>query len=77
MTARTTSRKSASSNVHHLRRGAEYRATTHNLIAIGEYLGMETPHGDRAILIRNSSGHRVHRSRGVDLDPTHRLTTHH
>ena len=56
MTARTTSRKSASSNVHHLRRGAEYRATTHNLIAIGEYLGMETPHGDRAILIRNSAG---------------------
>lgn len=50
MTAPTTC------NFNHLRRGATYRATTRDGTAVGEYLGMEAPHGDRAILLRHGTG---------------------
>jgi hypothetical protein len=46
----------APQNLNQLRRGAIYRATTRVGIAIGEYLGMEAPHGDRAILLRHGYG---------------------
>jgi hypothetical protein len=39
-----------------LRRGSLYRATTPGGTTIGEYLGMEAPHGDLAILLRASAG---------------------
>lgn len=39
-------------DLNHLRRGATYRAITRNSIIVGEYLGIEVPHGDRSILIR-------------------------
>jgi len=39
-----------------LRRGATYRATTADGSATGEYLGMEAPHGDLAILLRHAEG---------------------
>ena len=56
MTARQTSRVGATYNFNHLRRGETYRATTGSGSAVGEYLGMETPHGDRAILLRHEAG---------------------
>ena len=43
-------------NLNRLRRGTTYMATTPTLVAIGEYLGMESPHGERAILLRNATG---------------------
>ena len=49
MTARTT-------NFNHLRLGSTYRATTVNGIAVGEYLGMEAPYGDTAIMLRHHAG---------------------
>lgn len=51
MTAQPTS-----NNLNHLRRGVTYRATTAGGTAVGEYLGMETPHGERAILLRDVGG---------------------
>jgi hypothetical protein len=39
-------------NLNHLRRGATYCATTPRGSSTGEYLGIETPHGEWAILIR-------------------------
>ena len=56
MNALATVRGDAAWNLNHLRRGETYRATTRRGIAVGEYLGMETPHGDRAILLRNADG---------------------
>jgi hypothetical protein len=56
MTASHTSREHVPRNINHLRRGASYRVTTHEGTTVGEYLGMETPHGDRAILIRHRAG---------------------
>lgn len=56
MTARPISRDCATLNFNHLRRGAIYRATTRHGAASGEYLGMETPHGDLAILLRHKTG---------------------
>jgi hypothetical protein len=44
------------STLNDLRRGTTYRATTRDRIAVGEYLGMEAPHGDRAILLRHRTG---------------------
>lgn len=41
-------------NLNHLRRGASYRAITSHGSTTGEYLGMEAPHGDRAILLRHA-----------------------
>ena len=51
-----TSRASATLNFNHLRRGVTYRATTPVGTAVGEYLGMEAPHGDLAILLRHKTG---------------------
>ncbi len=55
MTART-SRDNITPTLNHLRRGATYRVTTQRRSTAGEYLGMESPHGDRAILLRHSKG---------------------
>jgi len=44
------------SNLNQLRRGANYRITTRHRTRVGEYLGMEAPHGDRAILLRHPAG---------------------
>jgi len=43
-------------DLNDLRRGGTYRAITPQSIIVGEYLGIEAPHGDRAILIRRSGG---------------------
>ena len=43
-------------NLNHLRRGDTYSATTRAGSVTGEYLGIEAPHGDRAILIRHPGG---------------------
>ncbi|MEA2009653.1 MAG: hypothetical protein U9N78_03010 [Actinomycetota bacterium] len=56
MKARSTSRVSAPWNLNHLRLGATYQATTQHRTTAGEYLGMETPHGDRSILLRHRTG---------------------
>jgi hypothetical protein len=56
MTAPHTSREDASDTFNRLRRGTTYRATTPNGTTIGEYLGMETPHGSWAILLRHRTG---------------------
>ena len=56
MKAPHTSRASAPWNLNHLRLGATYRATTPHRTTAGEYLGMETPHGDRSILLRHRTG---------------------
>lgn len=39
-----------------LQRGKVYKATTPTRIVVGEYLGIETPHGDLSMLIRHTSG---------------------
>jgi hypothetical protein len=39
-----------------LQRGARYRAVTAAGVAVGEYLGMESLHGDHAILLRGAAG---------------------
>lgn len=49
-------RQHATTNFNHLERGTFYRATTREGAAIGEYLGMETCYGERAILLRHPSG---------------------
>jgi hypothetical protein len=56
MTAPSTSRAEAARTINHLQLGSTYRATTPEGAAIGEYLGMETPHGDPAILLRHTTG---------------------
>ena len=44
------------STFNELRRGATYRATTDRGATVGEYLGLESPHGDRAMLLRHPDG---------------------
>jgi len=39
-----------------LRRGDVYCATTQRRTEVGEFLGVETTWGDRAILLRNGTG---------------------
>ena len=56
MTALHTSRTGTSVDFNHLRRGTTYRATTLDGITVGEYLGMEHSHGDRAMLLRHRNG---------------------
>ncbi|MEN8233643.1 MAG: hypothetical protein ABFR89_01810 [Actinomycetota bacterium] len=56
MKARITSRTRAPWNLNHLRLGSTYQATTRGNTTSGEYLGMETPHGDRSILLRHRTG---------------------
>lgn len=43
-------------SLNHLRRGAIYCARTRSGSTVGEYLGMESSHGERAILLRHGSG---------------------
>lgn len=43
-------------DLNHLERGKVYFATTRYGTAVGEYLGMETPFGDRSILLRDAGG---------------------
>ena len=54
MPAPRTSERSA--DLNHLRRGSSYLAVTCNGAEAGEYLGMESGHGDRAILLRSRVG---------------------
>ena len=56
MTALHTSGDSALCTLNDLRRGSTYRATTDAGVTVGEYLGIETAHGDRAILLRGRMG---------------------
>ncbi len=58
MAAPQKPRADATWNFNHLRRGVTYRATTRDGIAVGEYLGMEAPYGDWAILLRRGTGTR-------------------
>jgi hypothetical protein len=51
-----TSRNHLTPSLNHLRRGATYRVTTSKRSTAGEYLGMESPHDDRAMLLRHSTG---------------------
>lgn len=39
-----------------LRRGSTYQATTAAGTTVGEYLGIEVPYGQRAILLRHADG---------------------
>jgi hypothetical protein len=43
-------------DLDHLTRGVTYLATTIGGSFQGEYLGMETPHGDWAMLLRGPRG---------------------
>lgn len=56
MKAPQTAPLGTTTNLNHLRRGATYRATTLLGDVTGEYLGIETPHGERAILLRHRHG---------------------
>ena len=56
MTAPSTPRLGANYDLNHLERGETYRAVTAFGSAFGEYLGMESPHGDRAILLKHREG---------------------
>jgi len=60
----------APNNIH-LTRGATYRATTLGGTATGEYLGMEAPHGDLAILLRHEAG--VHSIELCDVTSIHAM----
>lgn len=51
----TTSRTGVTWRFNDLQPGVVYLATTRNGIAGGEYLGMETHHGDWAILLRDGN----------------------
>ena len=52
----TTHDRAAPDGLNGLRRGHTYFAETRYRTARGEYLGIETPHGDRAILLRHIRG---------------------
>ena len=53
-----------------LRRGSLYRATTPGGTTIGEYLGMEAPHGDLAILLRHGAGtHSIELTNVMSIEP--------
>ncbi len=56
MKAQQTSRCNAPYSLNSLRRGMSYRATTRIGSTVGQYLGMETPHGDRSILLHGTAG---------------------
>ena len=55
MTPRTTTTDTTLVVLNELRRGTTYRATTHGGTTVGEYLGLETPHGVRALLLRHDA----------------------
>lgn len=54
MTARTNASRDAHGTATRLERGTTYRAMTALGEATGEYLGLESPHGDLAILLRGT-----------------------
>ena len=56
MTARTIASQDAFDHVSRLQRGTTYRAEMGANTVTGEYLGMESPHGDLAILLRHADG---------------------
>ena len=56
MKAQDTAYEYATPNINHLQRGETYKATTPARTVVGEYLGIESPHGDRAILLRHCTG---------------------
>lgn len=56
MQARDLIPKNRQPSFNQLRRGHAYRATTRRGITVGEYLGMESPHGERALLLRTYCG---------------------
>lgn len=56
MTTPTTSPDSPPWIFEQLRRGATYRVATRSGSTVGEFLGIETPHGEWAILIRHTAG---------------------
>jgi hypothetical protein len=60
-----------SHNNESLTRGNTYRATTRTGVATGEYLGMEAPHGDLAILLRHADG--IHSIEVEDVTSIHLL----
>ena len=56
MNTPTRTNIAANLTVTQLRLGGIYRAVTRNRTEIGEYLGLETSWGDRAILLRTAGG---------------------
>lgn len=56
MTAPSTSEPKPIFSLSDLRRGRLYRTYTRAGGAIGEYLGLETPHGTSSILLRSQAG---------------------
>ncbi len=56
MTAPTMMRDEISPDLNQLRLGSTYSAVARGRTMEGVYLGMETLHGDRAILLRNRFG---------------------
>ena len=56
MTAPHTSFRDRFRNLTHMHRGRIYLATTRAGETLGEYLGIESAHDDRAILLRNAAG---------------------
>ena len=51
-----TPHRRGSRNINHLRRGTTYRASTRDGTTVGEYLGIEAPYGEWAILLRHEAG---------------------
>jgi hypothetical protein len=56
MTAPISPRATGAHDLNLLHRGVTYRIATRHGVTTGEYLGIETPHGQRAILLRNTCG---------------------
>jgi hypothetical protein len=56
MMAPQTSQEYISPDLNLLRPGSGFCVTTQDGSVAGEYLGMETLHGDRAILLRHRAG---------------------
>lgn len=56
MKAHNTPRTNARPDFNHLTRGARYTATTRHGATTGEYLGIEAPYGEWAIILRHRAG---------------------
>ena len=55
MKTRTRSRKGATTTINHLRTGTTYRVVAADRTSVGVYLGIESPHGDHAVLLRQGN----------------------
>ena len=55
MTAPDTLLRNPTNHLNDLRRGVVYRAITRHAASTGEYLGIETPFGEMAILLRHGA----------------------